>query len=271
MSQARSVDLNTAGGWHTLSRAMQLKDAQALVDRCFAGVSEGAARLHEPADPRFADRPSAVWLEYRWYVHGRGLAEIFLKWSRVSPERSPGTEVSVVRVHLIGDSEGLVARARGLLEGGEPAPERILGLFGDDGVGRECVSFGATSLTVEHWARSGPRELLDEESFQELSGVLANPESTPEERHEAVQRISSERSERVILALLGLLAERSSMMALRVLSEWGVVQAREPLRRVLEALEPENKADLWALTALDRRLEAWDCMLRGMGPQASCP
>ena len=56
------------------------------------------------------------------------------------------------------------------------------------------------------------------------------PESTPEERHEAVQRISSERSERVISALLGLLAERSSMMALRVLSEWGVVQAREPLR-----------------------------------------
>ena len=61
------------------------------------------------------------------------------------------------------------------------------------------------------------------------------------------------------------------MMALRVLSEWGVVQAREPLRRALEALEPENKADLWALTALDRRLEAWDFMLRGVGPEAPRP
>lgn len=250
---------------------MQLKDAQALVDRCFAGVPEGATRLHEPADPRFADRPSAVWLEYRWYVHEQGLAEIFLKWSRVSPEQSPGTEASVVRVHLIGSSEGLRTRARRLLEDGEPAPERILGLFGDDGVVRECVSYGATSLTVEQWERSGPRELLEEGYFQELSGVLADPESTPEERHEAVQRLSSERSERVIAALLGLLAERSSLMALRVLSEWGVVQARQPLRRDLAALEPDNKADLWALTALDRRLEAWDVMLQGLNPMASRP
>ncbi|HYH99704.1 hypothetical protein [Hyalangium sp.] len=242
---------------------MRLKDVQALVDRCFAGVAEGAARLYEPAEPRFAGRASAVWLEYRWYVQERGLAEVFLKWSRVSPQQSPDTEATVLRVHLIGDSPGLSARARSLIDGGTPAPERLLGLFGDDGVERDCVSFGATSVTVEQWARSGPRELLDEQRFQSLAGVLADPESTPEERHEAVQRLSSERSERVEAALLKLLAERSSMMALRVLSEWGVVPAREPLRQALGALEPDNTADLWALTALDRRLEAWDFMSRG--------
>lgn len=258
--------LNGASPWHTLHRAMRLKDAQALVDRCFAGVPEGAARLYEPGDPRFADRPSAVWLEYRWYVHERGLAEVFLKWGRVRPEQSPDTEASVLRVHLIGDSPGLSARARGLIEGGTPAPERILGLFGDDGVGRDCVSFGATSVTVEQWARSGPRELLEEVRFQSLSQVLAEPDSTPEERHEAVQRLSAEHSERVVAALLGLLQERSSIMALRVLSEWGVVEAREPLRRALVSLDPDNTADLWALTALDRRLEAWDFMIRGGSP-----
>jgi hypothetical protein len=48
-----------------------------------------------------------------------------------------------------------------------------------------------------------------------------------------------------------------------VLSEWGVVEAREPLRRALVSLDPDNTADLWALTALDRRLEAWDFMIRG--------
>jgi hypothetical protein len=242
---------------------MRLKDAQALVDRCFAGVAEGAARLCEPQEPRFADRPSAVWLEYRWYVLERGLAEIFLKWSRVRPEHCPETEVSVVRVHLIGDSSQLEARAQGLIEGGTPSPERILGLFGDDGVRRECVSFGGTSVTVEHWVKAGPGELLQEERFQALAGVLASPESTPEERHEAVQRLAAERSDRVVERLLGLLAEKSSIMALRVLSEWGVVQAREPLRRALGALDPDNTADLWALTALDRRLEAWDFMGRG--------
>jgi hypothetical protein len=243
--------------------AMRLKDVQALVDRCFAGMAEGAPRLHEPADPRFAERPSAVWLEYRWYVHERGLAELFLKWPRVPPERSAEAEVSVIRVHLIGGSPGLAERASGLLEGGTPAPERILGLFGGDGVRRECVSLGETSVTLEHWEKAGPQELLDEERFLALSGTLASAESTPEERHEAVQRISSERSERVVSALLGLLAERSSIMALRVLSEWGVVQAREPLRRAIAALTPDNAADLWALTALDRRLEAWEAMARG--------
>lgn len=242
---------------------MRLKEAQALVDRCFAGVSEGASRLYEPADPRFITRPSAVWLEYRWYVLERGLAEIFLKWSRVSPERSADAEASVVRGHLIGDSPGLSERARGLLAGGTPSPERILGVFGDDGVSRECVSFGGTSVTLEHWVKGGPQELLEEDRYQSLTGVLASPESTPEERHEAVQRLSAERSERVVSTLLGLLAVRSSMMALRVLSEWGVVEAREPLHRALGALDPDNTADLWALTALDRRLEAWEFMKRG--------
>ena len=240
---------------------MRLKDAQALVDRCFAGVAEGAPRLYEPSDARFARRPSAVWLEYRWYVLGQGLAEIFLKWGRVIPERSAEAEASVVRIHLIGDASGLSERAQGVLAGGTPTPERILGVFGDDGVSRECVSFGGTSVTLEHWAKSGPQALLGEERFQALAGVLADSESTPEERHEAVQRLSAERSDRVISALLGLLAERSSIMALRVLSEWGVVQAREPLQRALRALDPDNTADLWALTALDRRLEAWELLL----------
>ncbi len=138
-------------------------------------------------------------------------------------------------------------------------------------MGRECVSFGGTSVTLEHWVKSGPQELLGEERFQALSGVLAAPESTPEERHEAVQRLSAERSERVVSALLGLLAERSSIMALRVLSEWGVVQAREPLRRALGALDPDNTADLWALTALDRRLEAWEFMARDAARGADGP
>ncbi|MDY7231519.1 hypothetical protein [Hyalangium rubrum] len=241
---------------------MRLKDAQALVDRCFAGVAHGAPRLHEPEDPRFSERPSAVWLEYRWYVHERGLAELFLKWPRVPVAQCPEAEISVVRVHLLGDSPELATRARGLLEGGTPSQERILGLFGGDGVERECVSLGATSVTLEHWAKAGPRELLDAERFLALSGTLSSPDSTPEERHEAVQRISDERSERVVAVLLGLLEQRSSLMALRVLSEWGVTQAREPLRRALEAVAPDNPADLWALTALDRRLEAWEAVAR---------
>jgi hypothetical protein len=241
---------------------MRLKDVQALVDRCFAGVAEGALRLYEPEDPRFVRRPAAVWLEYRWYILEQGLAEVFLKWSRVHPEQCAETEASVVRVHLIGDSPGLSERARSILDGGAPAPERILGLFGDDGVGRECVVLGGTNVTLEHWEKAGPRGLLEEERFQALTGTLADPDSTPEERHEAVQRLAAERSERVVSALLGMLEQRPSMMALRVLSEWGVVQAREPLQRALAALEPDNAADLWALTALDRRLEAWEAMAR---------
>ncbi len=241
---------------------MRLHDAQALVDRCFAGLAEGAPRLFEPDDLRFARRPSAVWLEYRWYVHERGLSEVFLKWPRVPPEHSTQAEASVLRVHLIGESSALAARGRLLLEGGTPAPERILGLFGDDGVGRECVSLGSTSVTLERWAPPGPRALLDPERFLALSATLASQDSSPEEIHEAVQRISAEQSPRVVDTLLALLAVRSSVMALRVLSEWGVVQARMPLQRALRSLERENIADLWALTALDRRLEAWEALAR---------
>jgi hypothetical protein len=241
---------------------MLLKDAQDLLDRCFAGTKEGAARLHEPAEARFADRPSAVWLEYRWYVHGRGLAEVFLKWGRVAPEHSARTEATVLRIHLLGASPELSERARRALEGGTPAPERILDLFGGDGVRRECVSFGRTSVTVEHWEPAGPRELLAEERFHALSGTLADPHSTPEERHEAVQRLADERSARVTDALLGLVERKPSLMALRVLSEWGEVRARGPLQRDLAEVRPDNPADLWALTALDRRLEAWEAVAR---------
>lgn len=243
---------------------MWLEDAQARVDRCFEGVAEGAARLYEPTDPRFADRPSAVWLDYRWYVRGSGLAEVFLKWDREGPDASQGAEASVVRIHVLGTSSELSERARRALEGGTPSPERILGVFGDDGVRRECVTFGGTSLTVEHWEPAGPRELLEEERFQALAATLADPQATHEERHEAVNRLCAERSGRVVDALLAMLAERPSMMALRVLSEWGVVAARAPLRRALEALTPDNAADLWALTALDRRLQAWEAVARGV-------
>jgi hypothetical protein len=198
---------------------MQLKDAHALLERSFSGVTEGAARLVEPADARFEKRPSAVWLEYRWYVHGRGLAEVFLKW---------------------------------------PAPERILDVVAGDGLRRECVSFGRTTVTVEQWEPVGPRALLEEHWFQTLAGTLESPRSTPEERHEAVQRLAHERSARVEAALLEFVERRPSLMALRILSEWGVVRARGPLQRDLAEVRPDNPADLWALTALDRRLEAWE-------------
>lgn len=239
---------------------MTLSDAQALLERCFAGMAEGAARLTEPSDARFARRPSAVWLEYRWYVHGRGLAEVFLKWDRVPPEQGAGAQATVLRIHLLGASPELAACAQRVLEGGTPAPERILGLFGDDGVRRECVSFGRTSVTVEHWELPGPRPLLEDGRFQALAGMLEDPESTNEERHEAVQRLAAERSPRVVEALLALVARKPSLMALRVLSEWGVVQARGSLQRDLASVRPDNPADLWALTALLRRLEAWEAV-----------
>lgn len=241
---------------------MKLSDAQALLERCFAGMAEGAPRLSEPQDPRFAFRPSAVWLEYRWYAHERGLAEVFLKWGRVPSEQSAGAEATVLRAHLLGASPELSARAKRMLEGGTPSQDRILDLFGDDGVRRECVSFGRTSVTVEHWELAGPSPLLEDGRFQALTGTLEDPGSTNEERHEAVQRLSAERSPRVVEALLGLVTRKPSLMALRVLSEWGVVQAREPLQRDLAAVRPDNPADLWALTALDRRLAAWQA-LRG--------
>jgi hypothetical protein len=236
---------------------MQLRDAQTLLDRCFEGIPEGAPRLYEPAEPRFADRPSAVWLEYRWYVHERGLAEAFVKWKRVEVEAFAQVEASVLRIHLLGGSPTLTERARGMLAAGTPAPERILDVFGDDGIQRECVSAGDTSLTVEQWAPDGPSGLLEEERFQALSTVLASPETSPEERHEAVGRICVERSPRVIALLLGMLESVPSMMALRVLSEWGVLAAQAPLARTLAGIAPDNPSDLWALTALQRRLQAW--------------
>jgi hypothetical protein len=237
---------------------MKLSDAQALLERCFTGMAEGAARLSEPTDPRFALRPSAVWLEYRWYVRERGLAEVFLKWDRVRPEDVLDAEATVLRIHLLGASPELSACAQRALEGGTPAPQRILGLFGDDGVRRECVSFGRTSVTVEHWELPGPRPLLEDARFQALAGTLEDPDSTNEERHEAVQRLAAERSPRVVDALLALVLRRPSLMALRVLSEWGEVRAREPLRRDLALVRPDNPADLWTLTALERRLQAWE-------------
>ncbi|MCP3140459.1 hypothetical protein [Pyxidicoccus xibeiensis] len=247
---------------------MKLSEAQALLERCFTGVSEGAPRLVEPDDSRFALRPSAVWLEYRWYVHVRGLAEVFLKWGRVPRAQCADAEVTVLRLHLLGASPELAVRAQRVLEGGTPSQERILDLFGGDGVRRECVSFGRTSVTVEHWEPPGPSPLLDEARFQALTGTLDDPDSTNEERHEAVQRLAVEHSPRVVEALLALLARKPSLMALRVLSEWGVVEARGPLQRDLALVRPDNPADLWALTALDRRLEAWASVTREAPPGA---
>jgi hypothetical protein len=203
-----------------------------------------------------------VWLEYRWYVHGRGLAEVFLKWKRVAPEACPDAEVSVVRMHVLGASAELSGRARSALEGGTPSPERILGLFGDDGIRRECVSFGGTSVTLEHW-EAGPRGLLEEDEFQRLAAMLAEPPiATPEERQEAINRLASERSDRVAAALLRHVEGRPSMAAFRVLSEWGVLGAREPLARAIAQVPADNPADLWALVALARRLEAWAAVAR---------
>jgi hypothetical protein len=239
---------------------MNLSDAQSLLERCFAGMPEGAPRLFEPGDPRFALRQSAVWLEYRWYVRPRGLAEVFLKWGRVPLAQCGGAEATVLRVHLLGASAELAERARRLLEGGTPSRDRILDLIGDDGLHRECVSLGRTSVTVEHWERPGPSPLLDDARFQALAATLEDAGSTNEERHEAVQRLSTERSPRVVEALVALVTRRPSLMALRVLSEWGVVRARDALQRDLATVRPDNPADLWALTALDRRLEAWQAL-----------
>ncbi|WP_163782258.1 hypothetical protein [Myxococcus vastator] len=244
---------------------MTLSDALALLERCFTGLAEGAPRLREQEDARFALRPSAVWLEYRWYVHERGMAEVFLKWPRVSAEQSALAEATVLRVHLLGMSPMLSERAGKLLVGGTPSRDRIMDLFGDDGVRRECVCVGRTNVTVEHWApRPGPRPLLDDARFNSLAEVLEAPDATPEARHEAVQRLADERSPRVVAVLLALVARKSSLMALRVLSEWGVVEAREALQRDLALVRPDNPADLWTFTALERRLQAW-AALQGNG------
>ncbi|NBD11733.1 hypothetical protein GTY96_22475 [Corallococcus sp. c25j21] len=243
---------------------MRLQDAQKLLDRCFSGTREGAPRLHEPSDARFAGRGGAVWLEYRWYVRERGMAEVFLKWDRVPAGASPSAvEATVLRTHLLGLSPMLAQRALRTVEGGTPAPERVLDVLRGDGIRRECVAKGRTTVTVEHWESRGPMALLDAARFEELAAPLEAEDSTPEARHEAVQRLAdAERSPRVADVLLRLVARKPSLMALRILSEWGEVKAREFVQRDLAAVTPGNAADLWALTALDRRLEAWASLAR---------
>jgi hypothetical protein len=242
---------------------MRLSHVQALLDASFLGMPEGAARMYEPEDPRFARRLSAVWLEYRWYVHERGLAEVFIKWRRVEPPHCPHTEVSVLRLHLLGHSAPLAACARRVLETGTPSPEHLLNLFGADGVERECTSVGPTRITLERWPPPAPQALLPEESFQALATVLVSPEATFDDRHEAVERLCRERSPRVVEALLAALEARPALLAaLRRLSEWGVPAALPHLERALALLAPDNPADLWALTALQRRLQACEAAAR---------
>jgi hypothetical protein len=236
---------------------MQLSHAQALLDSSFHGVEEGAARMYEPDDARFDTRLSAVWLEYRWYVHERGLAEVFVKWKRVEKEACAREDVSVLRLHLLGHSAALAERAQRVLEAGTPSSGRLLELFGLDGVKRESSIAGLTHITVEHWPHPAPQPLLPEETFQALSAVLAHPEATFEDRHEAVDRLCRERSPRVVDTLLAALEVGPSLSALRRLSEWGVPGALPHLERALASVAPDNPADLWALTALQRRLQAW--------------
>ncbi|QRK11966.1 hypothetical protein JQX13_19050 [Archangium violaceum] len=236
---------------------MRLSDVQALLDASFQDVREGAPRMYEPEDSRFDERLSAVWLEYRWYVHGRGLAEVFVKWKRVEKEACAREEVSVLRIHLLGHSATLAERAQRVLDAGMPSPGRLLELFGADGVKRECSVAGATGITLEHWPPPVPQPLLPEETFQALSAVLVDPHASFEERHEAVDRLCRERSPRVVHTLLAALEVGPSLSALRRLSEWGEPGALPHLERALSAVAPDNPADLWALTALQRRLQAW--------------
>ncbi|XHF19111.1 hypothetical protein NR800_00880 [Corallococcus interemptor] len=251
------------GAYNARPLPMRLQEAQKLLDRCFTGTREGAPRLHEPSDPRFAERGGAVWLEYRWYVRERGMAEVFLKWDRVAPGDEKTVEATVLRTHLLGQSPMLSQRALRTVEGGTPAPERVLDMLKTDGIRRECVARGRTTVTVEHWESRRPAALLDEARFAELAAPLESEDSTPDARHEAVQRLAdAERSPRVQDVLLRLVARKPSLMALRILSEWGEVKAREYCQRDLAAVKPGNAADLWALTALDRRLEAWQSLAR---------
>ena len=236
---------------------MQLSHAQALLDASFIDAREGAARMYEPEDPRFDKRLSAVWLEYRWYVHERGLAEVFVKWKRVEKEACAQAEVSVLRIHLLGHSVTLAGCARRVLEAGTPSQGRLLELFSTDGVKRENSTVGSTHITLEHWPHPAPQPLLPEETFQSLSAVLVDPQATFEDRHEAVDRLCRERSPRVVQTLLAALEVGPSISALRRLSEWGELGALPHLERALAQVDPDNPADLWALTALQRRLWAW--------------
>ena len=236
---------------------MRLSQVQALLDTAFHGVEEGAVRMYEPGEAHFDERQSAVWLEYRWYVHGRGIAEIFVKWKRVAREHCPQEEVSVLRLHLLGFSPPLHERARRVLEAGAPSTGRLLELVDGDGVPRECSTAGATGITLEHWPLPLERPLLPMETFEALGAVLVDPRATAEERHEAVDRLSRERSPRVARALLAGLERGASFSALRRLSEWGELEALPHLERALAQVASDNLADLWALLALQRRLQAW--------------
>lgn len=246
---------------------MRLSEVQALLDGAFHGVEEGAARMYEPGEARFVERMSAVWLEYRWYVEGGGVAEVFVKWRRVEVERCGEEEVSVLRVHLMGKpGAGLVERAERVLRVGVPAPERLLNVFGEDGVRREVTAAGPTTITVEHWPAWGRgEEVLETGHFEELARVLREAEATGEERREAVEDLCrEEQSARVVAALLAGVGVRPLVSALRRLSEWGVVEAQGAVERALGGLKPEEVADLWALTALQRRLQAWETAGRGL-------
>ena len=236
---------------------MQLTRVQALLDDAFAGVEEGAPRMYEPEDARFERRLAAVWLEYRWYVRERGLAEVFVKWKRVAREACAQEEVSVLRIHLLGHSAPLASGAQRVLEAGTPSAGRLLELLGEDGVRRECSAAGTTGITLEHWPPPMPQALLPSETFQTLCAVLMDPHALADERHEAVDRLCRERSPRVVRALLATLEVAPSLSALRRLSEWGEPEVLPALERALAQVAPDNPADLWALTALQRRLQAW--------------
>ncbi|ATB30488.1 hypothetical protein MEBOL_003949 [Melittangium boletus DSM 14713] len=227
------------------------------MDDAFQAMAEGAPRMSEPEDVRFDERLSAVWLEYRWYVHERGLAEVFVKWRRVEKAACAREEVSVLRLHLFGHSAALTGCAQRVLAAGVPSPGRLLELLGEDGVRRECSAAGPTGITLEYWPLPTPQALLPEATFQALSAVLLEPGSSFEERHEAVDRLCRERSPRVVHTLLRGLEVGPSLSALRRLSEWGETAALPHVDRALEGVAPDNPGDLWTLTALRRRFEAW--------------
>ncbi len=242
---------------------MRLEDVQALLDASFQGVEEGASRMNEPGDSRFRERQSAVWLEYRWYVEGRGLGEVFVKWKRVDKEACADTQVDVLRIHLLGQSDVLAERARRVLHVGTPSPGRLLKLLGEDGVRRESSTADSTGITLEYWPPPEPRApVLPTETFQTLASVLSDATATFEERHEAVDRLCRERSPRVVATLLAALDMGTSLSALRRLSEWGETEALPHLERALAGLEPDNASDLWTLLALQRRLQAWSRIAR---------
>jgi hypothetical protein len=57
--------------------------------------------------------------------------------------------------------------------------------------------------------------------------------------------------------LLAALEVKPALSALRRLSEWGVPGALPHVEQALAAVAPDNPGDLWTLTALQRRLQAW--------------